>query len=89
MGTLVSSYCFSSYGLANPFSSLGPFSSSFTGDPVLHPRDGCEHLLLVRHWQSLSGDSFIRLLSANQYPQSFLGLNHQSKKTHGGTHGSN
>jgi hypothetical protein len=23
-----------------------------------------------------------------QYPQSSLGLNHQSKKTHGGTHGS-
>jgi hypothetical protein len=25
----------------------------------------------------------------NQYPQSFLGLNHQPKCTHGGTHGSN
>ena len=24
----------------------------------------------------------------NQYPQTSLGLNHQSKKTHGGTHGS-
>jgi hypothetical protein len=24
----------------------------------------------------------------NQYPQSSLGLNHQSKNTHGGTHGS-
>jgi hypothetical protein len=28
------------------------------------------------------------MFSNNQYPQSFLGLNHQSKKTHGGTHGS-
>jgi hypothetical protein len=27
-------------------------------------------------------------LWTNQYPQSSLGLNHQSKKTHGGTHGS-
>ena len=34
-GVLVSSYCCSSYGAANPFSSLGPFYSSSTGDPVL------------------------------------------------------
>jgi hypothetical protein len=27
-------------------------------------------------------------LNSNQYPQSSLGLNHQSKKTHSGTHGS-
>jgi hypothetical protein len=33
-------------GAANPFISLGTFSSSFTGDPVLHPMDSCEHLLL-------------------------------------------
>jgi hypothetical protein len=43
---LVSSYCCSSYGTANPFSSLGIFSSSFTGDSVLCPMDGCEHPLL-------------------------------------------
>jgi hypothetical protein len=30
-GVLVSSYC-SSYGPANPFSSLDPFSSSFIGE---------------------------------------------------------
>jgi hypothetical protein len=35
-GGLVGSYC-SSYGAANPFSSLGPFSSSYIGDPVLSP----------------------------------------------------
>ena len=45
-GVLVSSYCCSSYGAANPFSSLGTFSSSFIGDPVLRPMDGCEHPLL-------------------------------------------
>ena len=42
-GVLVSSYCCSSYGAANPFNSLGPFSSSFIGDPVLSPMIGCEH----------------------------------------------
>jgi hypothetical protein len=46
LGVLVSSYCCSSYGAANPFSSLGTFSSSFIGDPVLHPMDGCKHPLL-------------------------------------------
>jgi hypothetical protein len=40
-GGLVGSYCFSSYGAANPFSSLGPFSSSSIGDPVLSPMVGC------------------------------------------------
>ena len=43
---LASSYCFSSYGASDPFSSLGTFSSSFTGDLVLHPMDDCEHPLL-------------------------------------------
>ena len=42
LGVLVSSYCCSSYGAANPFSSLGPFSSSSIGDPELSPMNGCE-----------------------------------------------
>ena len=37
-GVLVSSYCFSSYKVADPFSSLGDFSSSFTRGPVIHPK---------------------------------------------------
>jgi hypothetical protein len=45
-GVLVSSYCCFSYGAANPFTSLGPFFSSFIEDPVLCPMDGCEHPLL-------------------------------------------
>jgi hypothetical protein len=55
------------YRTANLFSFLGTFSSFFIVHPVLHPMDGCEHPLLyfVRHWQSLSGDNFIRLLSAS------------------------
>jgi hypothetical protein len=44
---LVGWYCCSSYGVTNPFSSLGTFSSSFIGDPVFLPMSiGCEYLLL-------------------------------------------
>ena len=46
LGVLVSSYCCSSYMVADPFSSLGTFSSSFIGGPVFHPIDDCEHPLL-------------------------------------------
>jgi hypothetical protein len=45
-GVLVSSYCCSTYRVADPFSSLGTFSYSSIGGPVLHPIDDCEHLLL-------------------------------------------
>jgi hypothetical protein len=48
IGDLVPGYCLvhifvTSYRAANTFSSLGPFSSSFIGDPMLSPMDGCEH----------------------------------------------
>jgi hypothetical protein len=46
LGVLVSSYCCSSYRVADPFSSLGTFYSSFIGGPVFHPIDDCEHPLL-------------------------------------------
>jgi hypothetical protein len=46
LGVLVSSYFCSSYGAANPFSTLGTFSSSFIEDPVLSPVDGYKHPLL-------------------------------------------
>jgi hypothetical protein len=42
----VSSYCCSTYRLADPFSSLGAFSSFSTGGPVFHPIADCEHPLL-------------------------------------------
>jgi hypothetical protein len=45
-GVQVSSYCCSSYRVADPFSSLGTFSSSFIGGPVFHPINDCEHPLL-------------------------------------------
>jgi hypothetical protein len=40
---MVSSYCCSTYRVADPFSSLGTFSSSSIGGPVFHPIDDCEH----------------------------------------------
>ena len=46
LGVLVSSYCCSSYRVADPFSSLGTFSSSSIGGPVIHPIADCEHPLL-------------------------------------------
>jgi hypothetical protein len=36
---LVSSYCFSSYRVPDPISSLSTFSSFFIGGPVFHPID--------------------------------------------------
>jgi hypothetical protein len=46
LGVLVSLYCCSSYRVADPFRSLGTFSSSSTGSLVFHPIDDCEHPLL-------------------------------------------
>jgi hypothetical protein len=46
LGVLVSSYCCSSYRVADPFSSLVTFSSSSIGGTVFHPIDGCEHPVL-------------------------------------------
>ena len=43
---MASSYCCSSYRIADPFSSLGTFSSSFIGSPGFHSIDDCEHPLL-------------------------------------------
>jgi hypothetical protein len=46
LGVLVSSYCCSTYRVADSFSSLGTFSSSSIGGPVFHPIDDCEYPLL-------------------------------------------
>jgi hypothetical protein len=45
-GVPVSSYGFSTYRIADPFSSLCTLSSSSIGDPVTHPIANCEHPLL-------------------------------------------
>jgi hypothetical protein len=42
-GVLVSSYCCSTYRVADPFRSLGTFSSSSIGGPVIHPIVDFEH----------------------------------------------
>jgi hypothetical protein len=46
LGVLVISYCCFSYRVADPFSSLGTFSSSSIGGPVFHQIADCEHPLL-------------------------------------------
>jgi hypothetical protein len=78
-GVLVGSYCYSSYGAADPFSSFGPFSSSSIGVRPCIPSNGWLRTsisVFVRHWQSLSGDSYIRILSSSTcwHPQYCLGL---------------
>jgi hypothetical protein len=45
-GVLASSYCCFSYRVADPFGSLGTFSSSSIEGPMFHPIDDCEHPLL-------------------------------------------
>jgi hypothetical protein len=46
-GVLVSSYCCSTYRVAVPLSSLGTFSSSSIGGPVIHPIADCAQLFHV------------------------------------------
>ena len=43
LGVLVSSYYCSTYKVAEPFSSLGAFSSFSIGSPVFHLINDCEH----------------------------------------------
>ena len=62
---LVSAYCCSTYRVANPFSSLGTFSSSSIGGPVFHPiMTVSTTSVFAKHWHSLTRDSYIRVLSA-------------------------
>ena len=63
---LVSSYCCSSYRIADPFSSLGNFSSSSIGGPMFHPIDDCEHPLLYLPGTGIASQetAIIKVLSA-------------------------
>ena len=45
LGALVSSYCCSTYRVADHFSSLGVLSSFSVGGPMFRPIDDCEHPL--------------------------------------------
>jgi hypothetical protein len=65
LGVLGSSYCCSTNRVADPFSSLGNFSSSSIGGPVFHPIADCEHPLLCLPGTGIaSQESYIRVLSA-------------------------
>jgi hypothetical protein len=46
LGVLVSSYCCSTYRVADPFNSFDTFSSSSIRGSVFYPIDDCEHPLL-------------------------------------------
>jgi hypothetical protein len=67
-GVLVSSCCCSTYRVADPFSSLGPFSSSSIGGPVFNPIADCEHRLLclpgpsIPHKRQLYQGPFSKIL---------------------------
>jgi hypothetical protein len=63
---LVGWYCCSSYGVANPFSSFSPCPNFSLGSPnSVWCLAACIHICIGQLWQSLSGDSFTRLLSAS------------------------
>ena len=64
-GLLVSWYHWSSHRVADTFSCLITFSSSFIRGLVFHPIDESE---FAKHWHNLSRDSYIRpVLSATSY----------------------
>jgi hypothetical protein len=65
-GVLVSSYCCSSYRVADPFSSLGAFSSSFIGGSVFHPIDDYEHPLLYLPGTGIASQEIAILGSCQQ-----------------------
>jgi hypothetical protein len=68
-GVLVSSYCCSTYRVAVPFSSLGTFSSSSIGSPVIHPIADCEHPLLCLPGPSIASQETATSGSFQQNPK--------------------
>jgi hypothetical protein len=65
---LVSSYCCSTYRVADPFSSLGNFSSSSIGGRVTHPIADCDHPLLCLLGPGIvSRESYIWVFSAKSW----------------------
>jgi hypothetical protein len=58
-------------GLQTPFSSLGPFSRSFIGDPVLSSMDGCEPPLL---YLSGTGKAFQETAISGSHQQAIVGI---------------
>jgi hypothetical protein len=52
--------------VADPFSSLGAFSSSSIGEPVFHPIDDCEHPLLYLRGTSIASQEIAISVSFQQ-----------------------
>jgi hypothetical protein len=62
-GVFVSSYCCSTYRIADLFSSLSTFPSSSIGGPVIHPVADCEHsLMCLPHKSQLYLGPFSKIL---------------------------
>ena len=73
-GVLDSLYFCSCYSVADPFSSLGTFPSSFIGGPVFHSIDDCEHpLLYLPHMRQLCQGPFSKILLAYAIVSAFDG----------------
>jgi hypothetical protein len=68
LGVLVSSYCCSTYRVADPFSSLGAFSNSSIGGPVFHPIADCGHPLLCLPGTSIASQETAISGSLQQNP---------------------
>jgi hypothetical protein len=67
----VSTYCCSTYRVADSFSSLGTFSSSSTGGPVFHPIDDCEHPLL---YLTGTGIASLKTVVSGSFQQNLAGI---------------
>jgi hypothetical protein len=74
LGVLVSSYCCSSYRVADPFSSLGSFSSSSIGGPLFQKT---MMVFLCSPGCHLTGSTLLSSLSSGK----ITGKNHHSQLT--------
>jgi hypothetical protein len=59
------------YRIADPFGSLGTFSSSFIGGPLFHQIDDCEHILL---YFSGTGTASQEIAISGSYQQNLAGI---------------
>jgi len=70
-GDLVVWYCYSSYGVTNPFSYFSPFSNSSNGVSIVSLMVGCEHLPL---YLSGSGRASQEIAITGPCKQALLGI---------------
>jgi hypothetical protein len=72
LGVLVSSYCCSTYRVADPFSSLGTFSNSSIGGPVFH--------VFARHWVQVFNTSTQEAKASLVYKSEYQDSQSNTKK---------